>query len=96
MEKFKKRATHYEAAGYAAATVFVEAVKATKGDTETKKLVSAMRNVNIDTPEGRISFSPRGIAIGDELIVQVVKENCMYETKILKTYKQTERKAPWE
>jgi hypothetical protein len=68
-------------------------VRATKGDTRHDQINQALKKVSLETPEGKLSFSPDGVGIGDELIVKVVKKENRYETEILKTYKQVVRKA---
>lgn len=86
----------FQEAGYTAATVFLEAVKATNGDTSHEKIIEALKNINVDTPEGKISFGPNGVGIGDELIVKITKTGNRYDKEVLKTYPQVSRKAPWE
>ena len=95
-DKYGKPASLFHEAGYASASIFLEAVKATKGDTRPDQINKALKKVSAETPEGRLSFSPDGIGIGDALIVRIVKKDGRYETEILKTYKQVVRKAPSE
>lgn len=86
----------YWQAGYMVASIIVEALEATEGDTTPEILVEALGAVSVDVPEGRISFTPEGIGIGDALIVKVVKIGDRYETEVLKTYEQVVRRAPFE
>ncbi|OGP65070.1 MAG: hypothetical protein A2170_16705, partial [Deltaproteobacteria bacterium RBG_13_53_10] len=95
-EKYGKPASLFHEAGYASATVFLEAVKATKGDTRPDQINKALKKVSVETPEGRLSFSPEGIGIGDSLIVKVIKKDGRYDTEVLKTYKQVVRKISSE
>lgn len=95
-EKYGASAEIYELASYIGTTVFLEAVKATKGNTAHDKINEALKEVSVDTPGGRISFTPEGLAIGGQHIVQVVKKADRYVVEILKTYEQVVRKAPSE
>lgn len=92
-DKYGKPASLFHEAGYVSAGIFLEAVKATKGDTRPEQINNALKKVSLQSPEGKLSFSPEGIGIGDELIVKVVKKDGRYETEVLKTYKQVVRKA---
>ena len=86
----------FQEAGYTAVTVFLEAVKAAKGDTTHDKIIEALKKVSVDTPEGKISFTTEGVGIGNELAVRIIKKDGRYEKEILKTYEQVIRKTPWE
>lgn len=86
----------FQAAGYTAVSIFLEAVKSTNGDTTPEVINPAIRNVSVDTPEGRISYTSENVGIGDTHIMEIVKVGDRYEEEILKTYEQVVRKAPWE
>jgi len=86
----------YQAAGYMVASLIVEALEATNGDTTPEKLIEALEEVTVDVPEGMISLNSEGIGVGDVPILQVVKEGDRYDTEVLKIYEQVVREAPWE
>jgi len=60
------------ASGYAATTAFLEAVKATGGDTSPEAIINALHRIKVDTPLGTISYTPEGLAIGDKYIVELI------------------------
>jgi branched-chain amino acid transport system substrate-binding protein len=44
------------AGGAAAASAVVQALRATKGSSDTEKLITAMEGMNFETPKGTMSF----------------------------------------
>ncbi len=54
--KFKTPPDFFTAGGMSAAIAVVEALKKTKGDTGTEKLIAAMEGMGFDTPKGRMTF----------------------------------------
>ncbi|HSW04696.1 substrate-binding domain-containing protein [Aquabacterium sp.] len=54
--KFKAPPDFFTAGGMSAAIAVVEALKKTKGDTNTNKLISTMEGMSFDTPKGKMSF----------------------------------------
>lgn len=54
-------------------TLFLEAVKATGGDTSYSKINDALHKVKVTTPAGTFSFASNGLGIGDLYITKVVK-----------------------
>jgi branched-chain amino acid transport system substrate-binding protein len=62
-------ATHYKlykappdfftAGGMSAAIALVEALKRTKGDTDTNRLIATMEGMSFETPKGRMTFRPQ-------------------------------------
>jgi branched-chain amino acid transport system substrate-binding protein len=54
-------------------TLYLEAVKATGGDTSFDKINSALHKVKVTTPAGTFSFAPNGLGIGDLYITKVLK-----------------------
>ena len=71
-----------------ALTMYLEAVKATGGDTSPAKINDALRKVKVETPAGTYSFTPEGLGIGDLYIAQVAKVGDGYNWKILDKYSQ--------
>ena len=54
--KFKSPPDFFTAGGMSAAIAVVEALKKTKGDTGTDKLITTMEGMSFDTPKGKMSF----------------------------------------
>jgi branched-chain amino acid transport system substrate-binding protein len=77
--------------GWLATTLFLEAVKATGGDTSHKAIVKAMAKVKINTPTGMYTFSKEKnayIGTGNFFIVKSAKMGKRYTWKPVHTYKQ--------
>ena len=68
--------------------VYLEAVKATGGDTSPAKINEAIHKVKIETPAGIVSFTPQGLGIGDLYIAQSVKLADRIDWKPIFDYKQ--------
>jgi branched-chain amino acid transport system substrate-binding protein len=54
--KFKTPPDFFTAGGMSAGIAVVEALKKTKGDTSTDKLIAAMEGMSFDTPKGKMTF----------------------------------------
>ena len=54
--KFKTPPDFFTAGGMSAAIAVVEALKKTKGDTNTDKLIAAMEGMSFETPKGTMTF----------------------------------------
>ena len=54
--QFKSPPDFFTAGGMSAAIAVVEALKRTKGDTGTEKLIAAMEGMSFETPKGRMTF----------------------------------------
>jgi branched-chain amino acid transport system substrate-binding protein len=54
--KHKSPPDFFTAGGMSAAIAIVEALKKTKGDTSTDKLISTMEGMSFDTPKGKMTF----------------------------------------
>ena len=54
--KFKSPPDFFTAGGMASAIAVVEALKKTKGDTTTNKLITAMEGMSFETPKGKMTF----------------------------------------
>lgn len=54
--KFKQPPDFFTAGGMAAGIAVVEALKKTKADTATEKLIAAMEGMSFETPKGRMTF----------------------------------------
>ena len=55
-KRFKSPPDYFTASGMSAAIALVEALKKTKGDTDTEKLISTMEGMSFDTPKGKMTF----------------------------------------
>ncbi|MFO1273130.1 MAG: substrate-binding domain-containing protein [Rubrivivax sp.] len=54
--KFRSPPDFFTAGGMSAAIAVVEALKKTKGESATDKLIAAMEGMSFDTPKGRMTF----------------------------------------
>jgi len=54
--KYKAPPDFFTAGGMSAAIAVVEALKKTKGDTATDKLIAAMEGMSFETPKGKMTF----------------------------------------
>ena len=54
--KYKTPPDFFTAGGMSAAIALVEALKKTKGDTSTEKLIAAMEGMSFETPKGKMTF----------------------------------------
>ena len=54
--KYKAPPDFFTAGGMSAAIAVVEALKKTKGDTTTDRLITAMEGMSFDTPKGKMTF----------------------------------------
>jgi branched-chain amino acid transport system substrate-binding protein len=55
-KQFKTPPDFFTAGGMSAAIALVEALKKTKGDAGTEKLIAAMEGMSFETPKGRMTF----------------------------------------
>jgi branched-chain amino acid transport system substrate-binding protein len=55
-KQFKSPPDFFTAGGMSAAIAVVEALKKTKGDTNTDKLIATMEGMSFDTPKGKMTF----------------------------------------
>jgi branched-chain amino acid transport system substrate-binding protein len=55
-KRFQSPPDLFTAGGMAAGMAVVEALKKTKGDTDTDKLIAAMEGMSFDTPKGKMTF----------------------------------------
>jgi branched-chain amino acid transport system substrate-binding protein len=68
--------------------VLFEALKATKGDVSPAALNAAIHKVKMDTPAGTISFTSKGLGIGDLYIATSVKLADRIDWKPMDKYSQ--------
>ena len=55
-KKFQSPPDFFTAGGFSAAMAVVTALKKTRGDTSTNKLITAMEGMSFDTPKGQMTF----------------------------------------
>ena len=55
-KQFKSPPDFFTAGGMSAAIAVVEALKKTKGDTNTEQLIAAMEGMSFETPKGKMTF----------------------------------------
>jgi ABC-type branched-subunit amino acid transport system substrate-binding protein len=74
------------AGGYIAATMFLEAVKATNLDISHDAINNALRTLKIDTPAGIRSYAENGLGIGNLYIGKVIKMGDRYSWEPIYVY----------
>jgi ABC-type branched-subunit amino acid transport system substrate-binding protein len=94
ISKYHQPPTAEMVAADIAFSMYLEAVKATNGDTSPAKIVDALYNVKIDTPAGVRSFTSDGIGIGDMYIMEVAKLPDRYDWVVLEKYSQVVMDVP--
>jgi len=72
--------------GYTGTTLFLEAVKATGGDTRHALINDALRLFEVDTVAGPVSFTPEGLPAGNLYILEVIKIGDRYAWEVVQTY----------
>lgn len=73
---------------YTMARVFIEGLNATGGDDSYDAMRSAILAMEIDTPQGPLSWTSRGVALTDVYIIEIQKVEGEYIPVIIKTYPQ--------
>ncbi len=84
--------------GYTAVMMFLNAVKATGGDTSPDALKKAMSTMTMDTPSGTVTMSKYGsvyIGTGDLFICKTEMVDGTYRWQPVYTYEQVLFKNPW-
>lgn len=74
------------AGGYIAMLLYLEAVKATGGDTTRGLILDALKQLAVDTPAGPRSFTPGGVGVGNLYIMKVIKIGDRYCWDVIYTY----------
>jgi branched-chain amino acid transport system substrate-binding protein len=69
-------------------TLYVEAVKATNGDTSSAKIIEALHKIKVTAPSGTYSFNTEGLGIGDLYITKVTKQISGYDWSVIDKYSQ--------
>jgi branched-chain amino acid transport system substrate-binding protein len=74
------------ASAYSAAMIAIEALKVTKGDTSLEALRKAILALELDTPQGRVTFTDNGFAESDRILMKVMQVDGRWVYDVLKTY----------
>ena len=82
--------------GYESAAIFLEAVKATGGDSSPKAIINAMLKLKVDIPSGTISFTPEGLPVRDLYLCKANKKDGEYVLDVIGKFSQILLKAPTE
>lgn len=84
--KFGRRPDKNSAAGYAAASIALAGLQATKGDITYDVLRGAIINGNIQIPHGQLTFTPDGIAIAHRYLCEARVVEGDYDWYPIHTY----------
>lgn len=80
---------------YITFNMFLEAVKATNGDTSSAKIIDALQKVKRDTPAGMVAFTPERLGIGDYYLSKISKiEDGSINWKVFDKYSQVPLDSP--
>jgi branched-chain amino acid transport system substrate-binding protein len=77
-----------------AMTMYLEALKATGGDSSSAKINEALLKVKVETPAGTYSFNPNGLGTGDLYILKVVKLPDRLDWAVVDKYSQIPMDVP--
>ena len=94
MKKYHSVPTAEGVSADVALTLYVEAVKATGGDTTSAKIIEALKKIKVDTPAGTFSFRSDGLGIGDIYIMKVTKLPDRLDWAVVDKYSQIELDVP--
>ncbi len=86
-KKFGHEPGGLEANAYAITRVILSALQATGGDDSFDKMWPALLKVKIDTPQGPLAVSPEGVALVDNYIVELKKNDGKFYWDPIKTYR---------
>jgi branched-chain amino acid transport system substrate-binding protein len=83
----KKNATNLlqeqSLSGIIAMSMYIEALKATNGDSSPAKIIPALHNVKVTTPQGVCSVTADGLGVGDLYMMKVAKVGENYTWTLL-------------
>lgn len=79
---------------YISVHALLEAIKTTNGDTTPAVFNKALKNLQCNTPWGKLGFNDQGIGIGSMYILKVVKSGDRYVVNNAYTYPQAIRDEP--
>lgn len=96
VKTYQDNPRYLAASGYENTAIFLEAVKATGGNTKPEVINDAIRKVKIDLPSGITSFTEQGVGVGDLHILKVEKVNGKVMWTPIFTYSQLPYIAPSE
>lgn len=94
MKKYNSVPTAEGVSADIALTMYVEAVKATGGDTSSAKIIEALKKIKVETPAGAFSFRSDGLGIGDLCIMKVTKLPDRLDWAVADKYSQIELDVP--
>lgn len=77
-----------ESNSYAITSTILTALESTGGDESFDKLWPAAVKVKLNTPQGKLSYTPDGVAITDGYIVEAKVKDGMYVWDPIKVYPQ--------
>jgi branched-chain amino acid transport system substrate-binding protein len=92
-EKFPGEIPNFAYNGYISMSIALAALKATGGDTNPDKLAAALNSVSVDTPFGKISFSPDRLGNKDMYIVELKKIGDKLVPVVIETHRMGNKKV---
>lgn len=84
--KYGNKPTAFEASAYIATSVFLEAVKATGGDTTPEKIIEALKNISMDTIAGPLHFENRSGVVPTYVVETAKLAEGVYAFEIIDSY----------
>jgi len=85
-EKYGRKPDEVNTVGYITTSVLLAGLEATGGDDSFDKLHAAILGLKMDTPQGPLSFTPRGVAILNEYAVEMKNVNGAYAWVVMDTF----------
>jgi ABC-type branched-subunit amino acid transport system substrate-binding protein len=79
---------------YVSVHALLEAIKSTNGDTTPAVFNKALKNLQCDTPWGKLTFNDQGIGIGNIYVLKYVKSGEHYAVSNVYTYPPGIRDEP--
>ena len=97
-KEFKSPPDFFTAGGFSAAMAVVEALKKTKADTNSDKLITAMEGMTFDTPKGPMTFRKEDHQAMQSMyhfrVAPGAKQGTMADLHLVKEIKPAEMNVP--
>lgn len=97
-QRFKSPPDFFTAGGFSAAMAVVEALKKTKGETNSEKLITAMEGMTFETPKGPMTFRKEDHQAMQSMyhfrVAPGAKQGAMADLHLVKEIKPAEMNVP--
>ena len=86
--KYNRMPEHHETHAYIATSIFLEGVEKAKGDTSFENLKKAILGIEMQTPQGPLSFDPNGVGRNNVHVCDIQKIEGQWVWHTIKTLVQ--------